>query len=302
MAQSTAPSRSRARRPGRRRRAGASLVPLALGLSALGCGGSNVQLAGTVERTALELAAPDAELVVGVPVEVGEHVAAGQVVVQLDTAVAEADLKAYQAGRAAAAALLKEAEGEYDRVARLRKAGVSTAQSLDEAVRKRDEALAQVAEKDARIAQATKRLSDLTIRTAAAGVVDQIAFEQGERAPAGGVVAVVLSDEAALGARLAAGAGDRAPGAREPGSGRDRGARPGARRAGARHLPRARVHAPLRAHRARERPPGLRGADRSRGRPGRPSARPAGTGAVWVSGPRRVAGPEGGAGTGGGAR
>lgn len=182
------------RLPSRRPRA--ALGAVALVLLAAGCGGPSVQLAGTVERTALELAAPDSELVVRVPVKVGEHVAAGQVVVQLDTAVAEADLKAYQAGRAAAAALLKEAEGEYDRVARLRKAGVSTEQSLDEAVRKRDEALAQVAEREARIAQATKRLSDLTIRSATPGVVDQIAFDEGERAPAGGVVAVVLSDEA----------------------------------------------------------------------------------------------------------
>jgi HlyD family secretion protein len=187
MVQSTPPHRLR-----RSRAAGAVL---GLGLLAAGCG-HELQLAGTVERTALELAAPDAELVVDVPVKVGEHVAAGQVVVQLDTTVAEADLKAYQAGRAAAAALLKEAEGEYARVARLRKAGVSTAQSLDEAERKRDEALAQVAEKEARIAQATKRLSDLTIRSATPGVVDQIAFDEGERAPAGGVVAVVLSDEA----------------------------------------------------------------------------------------------------------
>ncbi len=192
MVQSTAPRRSRFSRT---RRLLATVCALGLGVLTFGCG-HNLQLAGTVERTALELAAPDAELVVDVPVKVGEHVAAGQVVVKLDTTVAEADLKAYQAGRAAAAALLKEAEGEYARVARLRKAGVSTAQSLDEAERKRDEALAQVAEKEARIAQATKRLSDLTIRSATPGVVDQIAFDKGERAPAGGVVAVVLSDEA----------------------------------------------------------------------------------------------------------
>lgn len=41
----------------------------------------------------------------------------------------------------------------------------------------------------------TKRLDDLTIRSPVAGVVDQIAFEEGERVPAGGVVAVVLSSE-----------------------------------------------------------------------------------------------------------
>lgn len=167
----------------------------ALAALAVACGGSQVQLAGTVERTTLELAAPDAELVVDVPVAVGDRVSAGQVVVQLDPTVAEAELKAAQAAREATAALLTEAEGEYARTADLRRAGVSTQQSFDAAKRKRDEAVAVAAERDARIAQAQKHLDDLTIRSPVDGVVDQIAFEPGERVPAGGVVAVVLSDE-----------------------------------------------------------------------------------------------------------
>lgn len=158
------------------------------------CGGSTVQLAGTVERTALELTAPDAELVVDLPLAVGDRAAPGQVIVQLDPAVAQAELRAAQAAREAASALLTEAEGEFERVSDLRSAGVNTQQSLDTARRKRDEALALVAEREARIAQVTKRLDDLTIRSPVAGVVDQIAFEEGERVPAGGVVAVVLSD------------------------------------------------------------------------------------------------------------
>lgn len=176
------------------------------------CGGDEVQLAGTVERTALELAAPDAELVTALPVEVGDRVGAGQVVVQLDTAVADAELLAAQASREAAEAGLTESEGEYARTAQLRRSGVSTQQSLDSSRRRRDEARAVAAERDARIAQAEKRLEDLTIRTPVAGVVDQVAFEVGERVPAGGVVAVVLSDETPwvrvwMPARAVAGAG-----------------------------------------------------------------------------------------------
>lgn len=166
-----------------------------LPLLAAACGGEVVQLAGSVERTALELAAPDAELVVEVPVDVGGRVAAGEVVVRLDTTVAEADLKAAEAAREATTALLTEAEGEFARASNLRRAGVSAQQSLDTARRKRDEALALVAERDARIAQARKRLDDLTLRSPVSGVVDQIAFDPGERVPAGGVVAVVLTDE-----------------------------------------------------------------------------------------------------------
>lgn len=160
-----------------------------------GCGAETVELAGTVERKLLELAAPVSAVIVELPVDVGERVAAGEVVVQLDTTVAEAELRAHTAAHEAAQAALKQAEGEYKRVEGLRRARVSTEQALDDALRKRDEALAQVAEKEARIAQATKRLEELTLRAHAAGVVDQLAFEEGERVPAGGVAAVVLADE-----------------------------------------------------------------------------------------------------------
>jgi len=53
--------------------------------------------------------------------------------------------------------------------------------------------VALVAEREARVAQARKRLGDLTVRALEAGVLDQLPFEAGERVPAGGVVAVVLS-------------------------------------------------------------------------------------------------------------
>lgn len=160
-----------------------------------GCGGETLQLAGTVERTALELAAPVSEVVVELPVPVGGRVEAGQVVVKLDTEVAEAELRAFEAAHAAAKASEVEAQGEFERAERLHKASVSTPQSLDEARRRRDEAIAVLAEKEARIAQARKRLRDLHVTSLAAGVVDQLPFEVGERVPAGGVVAVVVADE-----------------------------------------------------------------------------------------------------------
>lgn len=172
-------------------------VTLAAALAMLcsGCGGDTVELVGTVERRALELSAPVSAVIVDLPVEVGAAVAADTVVVQLDTTVAEAELRAYQAARDAAEAGLKQAQGEYQRVEGLRKARVSTAQALDDALRRRDEARALVAEKEARIAQAQKLLDDLTLRAHSGGVVDQLAFEVGERVPAGGVAAVVLADE-----------------------------------------------------------------------------------------------------------
>jgi len=175
--------------------AAALAMVLATSATLTGCGPDTVELVGTVERKALELAAPVSAVIVDLPVEVGSRVEAGDVVVQLDTTVAEAELRAYTAAREAAQAALKQAEGEYERIEDLRRARVSTEQALDDALRQRDEALAQVAEKEARIAQAQKRLEELTLRAHSAGVVDQLAFEEGERVPAGGVAAVVLADE-----------------------------------------------------------------------------------------------------------
>lgn len=172
----------------------AGLLPLTLLL--LGsCGDESLHLVGTVERTTLELAAPVSEVIVEIPVARGDRIAADAVVVRLDNAVAQAELRAYEAAHAAARATLTEAEGEFQRTEELRRARVATPQKLDAARRARDEARALVAEKEARIAQASKRLEDLTVRTHFPGVVDQLPYEPGERVPAGGVVAVVLADE-----------------------------------------------------------------------------------------------------------
>ena len=165
-------------------------------LLAAGCQeDSALHLVGTLERTTLELAAPISEVIVEQPLSVGEPVAAGEVVVRLDTAVAAAELRAYEAAREAAQAALAEAEGEWKRIEELRRARVKTPQDLDKARRQRDEAAAILAEKEARIAQAEKGLEDLHVRTHASGIVDQLPYEVGERAPSGGVVAVVLADE-----------------------------------------------------------------------------------------------------------
>jgi HlyD family secretion protein len=154
-----------------------------------------LQLAGTVERKTLELSAPISEVIVDMLAEEGEKVEAGQVVVQLDIEVAQAELDAQESALAAAEALQIETEGEFKRQENLRRSRVASQRALDIARRQRDEALALVNEKKARVLQAQKRLTDLTVTTKDSGVVDQLPFEVGERVPAGGVVAVVISDE-----------------------------------------------------------------------------------------------------------
>lgn len=154
-----------------------------------------LQLAGTVERKTLELSAPTSEIIVDILAEEGERVEAGQIVVQLDIEVAEAELHAQESALAAAEALQIETEGEFKRNENLRRSRVVSERALDLARRQRDEALAQVNEKKARVLQAQKHLNDLTVTSRDSGVVDQLPFEIGERVPAGGVVAVIISDE-----------------------------------------------------------------------------------------------------------
>lgn len=154
-----------------------------------------LELAGTVERTAYELAAPASEVIVKIPVRLGERVNAGDVVVQLDTTVAQAELEASEAGLAAAEATLRAVTNEFERMQNLARKKVASANQLDKALQAQDEALAAVAEKKARIAQALKRLDNLTIQSNSGGILDQQPFEVGERVPPGAVVAVVQSVE-----------------------------------------------------------------------------------------------------------
>lgn len=172
------------------------LLLLSGGLLVQSCGGGEVlNLAGSVECMALELAAPVSEVIVELSRAVGERVEAGEPVVRLDSEIATAELRASEAALTAAQAMLQEAENDFVRIDRLLRARIKTPQDLDKARRQRDEAAALVAEKEARIAQAKQRLEDLTITSHVAGVVDQLPYEVGERVPTGGIVAVVLADE-----------------------------------------------------------------------------------------------------------
>lgn len=171
------------------------LLLLLLSLAAA-CGGDTVELVGVVERTSLELVAPVSEELVELPATAGTQVESGDLIARLRSEVAELELEATQARYSAAEANLAAAEREFTRVEGLRRAQVSTPRDLDVARRARDEAVALLAERAARRAQAERRLADLEVRSGADGVVDQLPYDVGERVPAGGVVAVVLADDA----------------------------------------------------------------------------------------------------------
>lgn len=195
-----APVRTRPRWPARRWRLGLAaaaallcLVAAAFWLS--GRQGETLDLVGVVERKNVELVAPVLEEIVERPLAIGQPVAAGQVVIRLNSEVAELELRAAEASRAAAMANLSQLQQEFARSEGLTLAHVTARRDLDVARRGRDEAAAVLAERNARVAQARKRLRDLTVVSKVDGVVDQLPYEVGERVPAGSVLAVVLARE-----------------------------------------------------------------------------------------------------------
>ena len=86
-----------------------------------GCSSSDgLELVGTLERRTLEASAPISEIIVNLPVKEGDRVEKGTIIVQLDTEVVAAELRAHEAALSAAQALLKESSGEFLRQKRLR--------------------------------------------------------------------------------------------------------------------------------------------------------------------------------------
>lgn len=170
---------------------GIPLLALAL-LAACGRSDDGLVLLGTVERTLMEIVAPISETLVEVGVRRGAAVRRDEVVARLDPTLAEADVAHAEAGLAAARTALAMAELDLGRMSQLHQSRIATPQDLERAQLAREEAGARLREAEARLAAARHRLQELALVSPVDGVVDQIPFDQGERVPAGGVVAVVL--------------------------------------------------------------------------------------------------------------
>lgn len=154
----------------------------------------DVALVGTLERTLIEIAAPVSERIEEISCERGLRVAAGDTLVRLDSALAEADVAAAEAALAGARARDLVSRQDFERARRLGQRDVASQQQLDRARLARDEAVTRLRESEARLSAARKRLADLTLVAPSAGVVDQIPFDRGERVPAGAVLVVILAD------------------------------------------------------------------------------------------------------------
>ena len=247
---------------------------------------SELSLVGTVERTEVELVAPVSETLIAVHAQRGDRVAPGQLLVELDRTYARVEVTRAAAALAAARSGLLVARQEHERAQHLRSDHVVSEQALDRARLAEDEARARLHEAEAQVAAAHKREADLSLVAPVAGVLDQLPFDAGERVPAGAVLAVLLSDALPW---VRVWIPEESQVRVLPGTpaeisidGIERTlARPRARR-----LPRSRVHAALRAHRARSRPPRLRDAREHPRRAARAAPRRAGAGAHPRAGPR----------------
>lgn len=180
----------------RRRRRGSWAQVLALALLGSGCTGreTDLVLVGTVERTLIELVAPIGETIHSLVLERGARVERDALVVQLDPTLPRADMARAEAAVAGARTTASVAADELARSLTLRREGVASAHDLDAARRASDEAAAQLREAEAQLVAARHRLDELRLVAPAAGVVDQLPFEAGERVPAGAVVAVIVAD------------------------------------------------------------------------------------------------------------
>lgn len=228
----------------------ATMLALAAAVACLSaCTNADAPVAvGTLERDRLDLVAEASEPIVARPVEEGDFVRAGDLLVKLDPARFEARVGQAMAARARADARLSElvrgprherisearahlqgtegrlvtARSALDRTKKLRSDGVVSADQLDQRRASFDEALAArdaarasldalldgttveelaqaeagLSEADALLADARVQLERLEVRAPAAGRVEALPFYVGERPPPGGVVAVLLSDQA----------------------------------------------------------------------------------------------------------
>ncbi len=167
-------------------------------LLAAACGNDRgeIRLVGTVERTLVEMVAPVSEVIVEIGAARGDRVEAGEVLVRLDTILADAEIARADAALAGARTGALVAQQDLERAQQLKKDRVASQQALDRARLARDEATARLREAGALASAARKRRNDLILTSPVAGTLDQLPFDRGERVPAGAVVAVVLEDAA----------------------------------------------------------------------------------------------------------
>lgn len=134
--------------------------------------------------------------IVSLSVRVGDRVAAGQVLAELDPTQAAAALRAARAQDGAAQAMLTQAEQARERLAELTARGAATQAALDAATEAALSARSAHDQAQAQLAKAAQALEDCTLRATAAGIVTARAAEPGQIVGAAQTVLTIARDGA----------------------------------------------------------------------------------------------------------
>ncbi|MCS7100056.1 MAG: efflux RND transporter periplasmic adaptor subunit, partial [Burkholderiaceae bacterium] len=151
--------------------------------------------ASVVARNESRLAAEIAARIVAIPVDVGQRVAAGAVVVQLDDADARLALVQAEAAFAAAQARLALAESQLARARELRAQAFISPEALTQRETELAVVRAEVGSAEAALAAARRTLQKTVVRAPFAGVVMARPGQVGEIAQPGAPL-LVLKDAA----------------------------------------------------------------------------------------------------------
>ena len=154
-----------------------------------------ISLSGVVEaQTEVNLAFRIGGRMIERLADVGDLVAAGQLVARLDDADEQNALRAARAALSAAESQLVEAAANFERQAQLLERGFTTRQRFDEARRVRETAQAQVDSTSAQLEIALTRVADTELRADASGAVTARGAEPGEVVSPGAMILRVARD------------------------------------------------------------------------------------------------------------
>jgi len=127
-------------------------------------------------------------------VEIGDHIAADQVLARLDPQVQRANLDAAKAGLVSAQALLTQASATFDRQSELLKSGYTTRQTYDQAEQQFRTQQAAVESARAAVGTAEEQLGYAELKAGVAGIITARIAETGQVVQAGQTIFTVAQD------------------------------------------------------------------------------------------------------------
>ena len=144
-------------------------------------GGEAISVAGTIEsRAQVDLGFRIGGRLVERDVDVGDEVAAGQVIARLDSADEENGVRAAEAGLSAALGTLSEARINYDRQRQLYQRQIAARAAFERAEQVFTSAQGSADAAEAQLAIAERRLNDTVLYADGPGIVTAVGAETGE--------------------------------------------------------------------------------------------------------------------------